>query len=180
MKAFLLQGHLFKQSSWNKKSWKRRWFTVRNNRNIYYYDKRSTPSKNYRGVIALAQIASVELAEQKGHTAFCFDIVTHRKRTHRFACANQQDLVDWITALEALVFGDIEQISTHRQPKASSQRIGGDNDDEKEEIERPTTPTIRGSVSAFASKFKQLTSSSRGNSPRHSGPFTATMTQDVD
>ena len=159
---------------------------MRNDRNFYYYDRRNMRSKEFRGVISLAEIAAVELAQHRGHSPFSFDIVTHRKRTHRFSCSNEQDLVDWITVLEALIWGEVEQISLSPRSRpmaihnAQHSTSGGDGDgdgkEDEEERPRPTTPTIRGSVSAFASKFKQLTTSSRGNSPRHSGPYVATMT----
>lgn len=166
---------------------------MRNDRSLYYYDRRNMRSKEYRGVISLAEIAAVELAQHRGHSPFSFDVVTHRKRTHRFSCSNEQDLVDWVTVLEALIWGEVEQIALRRQPrsmavqsatpilKPRSSGDGDDDDDGKEDDDeevgaRPTTPTIRGSVSAFASKFKELTASSRGSSPRHSGPFVATMT----
>ena len=163
---------------------------MRNDQRLYYYDRKNMRSKNYRGVISLAEIAAVELAQHRGHTQFSFDITTHRKRTHRFSCSNEQDLVDWVTVLEALIWGEVEQITlsgqrskvnkvTTIQNGADDSDSEDDNDDEKEDEEerpRPTTPTIRGSVSMIATKFKQLTTSSRGNSPRHSGPYVATMT----
>jgi hypothetical protein len=168
---------------------------VRNDRILYYYDRKNMRSKEYGGVISLAEIAAAELAQHRGHSPFSFDIVTHRKRTHRFSCSNEQDLVDWLTVLEALIWGEVEQIALRRRPRPMAVQSttpilkprrsgngdgdGKEDDDEEEDEEeraRPTTPTIRGSVSAFASKFKQLTASSRGTSPRHSGPFVATMT----
>ena len=202
-KSILMQGHLYKRSNWNKKNWKRRWFVIRNNHNIYYYDHKNMKSKQYRGVISLGAISIVQIAKKKGYTRYSFNIRTHKNRKHRFSCANEQDLVDWVTVLECLIWGDTDQINLNKpnyKNKAIYSNVNeddpdfddddknnnpngnhSDNDDDNDSdndsdtetnkksnksksndndksLKRPITPRLRGSVSAIANKFKQLTS----------------------
>ena len=207
-KSILMQGHLYKRSNWNKKNWKRRWFVIRNNHNIYYYDHKNMKSKQYRGVISLGAISIVQIAKKKGYTRFSFNIRTHKNRKHRFSCANEQDLVDWVSVLECLIWGDCDKIELNKpgKNKAVYKTVNEDdpdfdnNDDRKnnddsdddsdndsdgddnnnnnnKKAKRPITPRIRGSVSAIASKFKQLTNKSSSPRPPHQGPYVATIKQ---
>jgi len=120
-------------------------------------------------VIALSQISVVEPAQEKGYTRYSFDIRTHKGRKHRFSCSNNQDLVDWLSSLESLIWGDfgatanVVSKQTEMVTANSNSNTNGANEKEKDkkEEERPITPRLRGSFSGFADKFKQLTSTKK-------------------
>lgn len=175
IKSILMQGHLYKQSSWNKKSWKRRWFVIRNNGNIYYYDHKNMRSKQYRGVISLGEISCLQIPQEHGYTKWSFDIRTHKNKTHCFSCSTEGDLVDWMSALECLIWGDIEQINVSKiksvrqqQQQQSSQRQKKKKVIKKQEQQQPSF-NKRGSFSAFVDKFK--------SKEKHQGPYKATVVE---
>jgi len=187
-KAIFLQGHLYKRSNWSKKSWKRRWFVIRNNWTLYYYDHKNMKSKQYRGVIALGAISVVRISKEKGYTQWSFHIRTHNNKTHYFSCANEQDLVDWITVLECLIWGDCDQININ---KPGQQTIGGsnnlvdaDDDDEKEEEDKSSKqkqpekdPEEEGRGMKMRRSITSLFDSLTTKKETHQGPYKATVQQ---
>ena len=162
-----MQGHLYKQSSWNKKSWKRRWFVIRNNLNIYYYDHKNMKSKQYRGVISLGEIAVVQIPKDKGYTKFSFDIRTHKNKTHCFSCGTEGDLVDWMSVLECLIWGEVKQIEVSKVKPQTQRSYAAQKDVKKQKKEEERVVAHRGSFSAFMDKFK--------TKDKHQGPYTATV-----
>eukprot|EP01084_Bolivina_argentea_P313920 543686_1 len=164
-KAILIQGHLYKQASWSKKTWKRRWFVIMNNQQIYYYDHKNVKSKQYRGVISLDQIAVIQMSKTKGYTKHSFDIITLRNKKHRFSANNEHDLTDWLSVLECLLYSDCPQIKKDKFTK-----INNDDEEEEEQEEppkRPVSPLMR-NISGF---FSELTGS-KPTTPRQT--YTAT------
>ena len=204
-KSILMQGHLYKRSNWNKKNWKRRWFVIRNNHNIYYYDHKNMKSKQYRGVISLGAISIVQIAKKKGYTRFSFNIRTHKNRKHRFSCANEQDLVDWVSVLECLIWGDCDQIAINKPGKnkavytniteddpdfenddtksGDSDHDDSDNDSDDEDGNKKKNGdkikrpiTPRIRGSVSAIANKFKSLTNKSSSPRpHQGPFVATI-----
>eukprot|EP01083_Nonionella_stella_P175106 608842_1 len=139
-KSVLMQGYVYKESpsKFRKTNWKRLWFVVQNNDTICYYDHKNMKSKQHRGVIRLPQISIVQHSKQKGFTNYSFDIITHKRKTRRFSCNSEQDLVDWMSVLQCLVYSDCHQIQT--------QTAAADDDDDANDTTKNTN-SLRNALS---------------------------------
>ncbi|EGC40549.1 hypothetical protein DICPUDRAFT_25009 [Dictyostelium purpureum] len=94
-------GFLLKKGH-NFKSWRRRWFVLKDNLLSYYKSpKDTTPA----GVIPVNEILDIsikcEISQQEGHD-YCFEIITH-KASYLISAENEKDLEDWTEILNSAI-----------------------------------------------------------------------------
>lgn len=111
----LMRGWLYKRGNWNK-NWKKRWFVMRNDNNLYYYERKDLKHSDFRGIIALSNIRKIAVAATDGCTPHSFDIQTSNRRYH-FSCHDDGDLKDWMGVLECLMNNPLESIAPAKAEK---------------------------------------------------------------
>jgi len=131
--AVVRGGYLFKEGG-VVKSWKKRFFKLKDNKQINYYENEG--SKKPLGVISLKNMYSIKPNSNIG-TNFNMECAT---RTWKFRAENQAERNAWISAIQQVVSGNITRSNTtpgmqqnyapasnpnYQQPQPSVQRPVG-------------------------------------------------------
>jgi copper chaperone CopZ len=103
-------GYMTKQGGLVK-SWKRRWFILKDNE-LYYF--RGKADNAQAGVILLDNTSTVNNAEKKLGKKNCFEITT-KDRTYYLYTDTHQDYEEWVAAItQASKYGSHRAIITHK------------------------------------------------------------------
>lgn len=92
------EGYLIKQGG-KIKTWKRRWFVLRESTLAYYKDEKDDKPV---GLISLKECKSFELAAQKVHKPYAFEIATP-DRVYVCCAKDEDEMWEWINVLSTAV-----------------------------------------------------------------------------
>jgi len=97
-KTILINGYLKQKGT---KTWKRRWFVLRNNGYLYKYDHEYVDPNNYRGMIGLSNILTLKSSKHDDES-YVFDLQTNRA-VYTFSCENSIILTDWMSVIDTIM-----------------------------------------------------------------------------
>ncbi|GAB2216415.1 hypothetical protein Droror1_Dr00024188 [Drosera rotundifolia] len=90
-------GWLTKQGEYIK-TWRRRWFVLKQGKLFWFKDSTITPSSRPRGVIDVAACLTVKGAEDVLNRQFAFEVST-RGETMFFIADSEKEKEDWINSI---------------------------------------------------------------------------------
>lgn len=92
-----MEGYMQKEGG-SYKSWKKRYFVLKEGKVAYYADKEKG-ERVKKGEVAMSEVINV-LPSVKARVPHCIDLVTF-KRTFKFGCLNSDDKDKWIAAFKS-------------------------------------------------------------------------------
>jgi hypothetical protein len=90
-------GWLMKQGEFIK-TWRRRWFVLKQGRIFWFKEQQLTPYSKSRGVIPVSSCLTVKGAEDVLNKQFAFELSTNRD-TMYFIADTDKEKEDWINAI---------------------------------------------------------------------------------
>ena len=96
-KTILINGYLKQKGS---KTWKRRWFVLRNNGYLYKYDHEYINQNNYKGMIGLSNV--IKLKSSNVDDNYIFELHTN-KNVYTFSAENNIILCDWMSVIDTIM-----------------------------------------------------------------------------
>eukprot|EP00735_Rhodelphis_limneticus_P001782 TRINITY_DN12469_c0_g1::TRINITY_DN12469_c0_g1_i1::g.15148::m.15148 TRINITY_DN12469_c0_g1::TRINITY_DN12469_c0_g1_i1::g.15148 ORF type:complete len:484 (-),score=93.58,sp/Q8N4B1/SESQ1_HUMAN/35.35/4e-12,PH/PF00169.24/1.2e-16,PH_11/PF15413.1/7.8e-08,PH_8/PF15409.1/0.0023,UPF0449/PF15136.1/0.22,UPF0449/PF15136.1/1e+04,YqjK/PF13997.1/5.7e+02,YqjK/PF13997.1/0.76,Birna_RdRp/PF04197.7/1.6 TRINITY_DN12469_c0_g1_i1:683-2089(-) len=131
----------------NNKSWKKRWFVLRD-RLLYYYRDQADINGKYRGVIDL-EGCIISKIETPGEKRLLFAIapppLSNRQRTFYLCCDNQDDLENWVDIIREKTELYEERSSSVGRGRSLSPLIRSDSRRRESSLSR--TPSEGGEIS---------------------------------
>jgi hypothetical protein len=144
------EGWLYKRGKIIK-SWKKRWFCIKNSVLIYYLDQSKSKEK---GHFDLQTIDKVELFAE-GNRQFLFKLISEDKELLLNA-SSAQDRLTWTTAIEAYVQEyDVEEFEVDAvvYTPSSDQKLFDLSTPEDSKVLRPTSRKKHGIVTLIEGEF---------------------------
>ena len=94
----LHEGHVQKKGNFLNKEWRRRWFILKSDNCLYYYEHRKDAKP--RGCIALSNVNNI--CRVRTYKEYSFDLVS-KKRVWHLAVRDESDLIDWMSIIWAML-----------------------------------------------------------------------------